>query len=248
MAPPRSLLVLALAFCTAPARARASAGDAPSAASPAAPVSVSGLPLHEVPSRTPGPRLALLITGDGGWVAADKALATALAEGGLSVVALDARRYFWHRRTPEETVRDTARILAHYRAAWGRDEVVLVGYSRGADALPVVLDRMAPADRAHVVLAALLGPATFAELEVHVIDLFSHRRRAGALDTEKALRATGGAVRILCFEGAREHDCLCPKLADLPWVTHLRHAGSHRLNRDEATGIGRDIVAALSAR
>jgi len=229
----------------APAAASAAARP-PAASAPAVPV--GDLPLVEVPSKRPGRQLAFLITGDGGWVGADKALAAALAGGGVSVVALDALRYFWQRRTPQETARDVARILAHYRVAWGRDEVVLVGYSRGADIVPILAGLLPPEERARVVLVAMLGPSTFAELEVHAIDLLTNRRRASAIATEPAVRATNGAVRMLCFHGAEEHDSLCPKLADLPWVADRLHSGGHRLGGDETSEMAREILAAMPAR
>jgi type IV secretory pathway VirJ component len=219
----------------------------PVAAGPLVPV--SDLPLVEVPSKKPGRALALLITGDGGWVGADKALAGALVDGGIPVVGLDALRYFWTKRTPAETARDAARILAHYRRVWGRDETVLVGYSRGADIVPILAGILPPEERAHLALVAMLGPSTYAELEVHAIDIFASKRRAGAIPTEPAVRATRGAVRMLCFHGADERDSLCPKLADLPWVTDKLHHGGHRLGSGEDTAeMAREIVAALADR
>jgi type IV secretory pathway VirJ component len=197
---------------------------------PRPPPPISDLPLVEVPSATPGPRLALLLTGDGGWVAIDKALAAAFAAEGVSVVGLDSLRYFWKRRTPEEVARDAARILAYYRERWGRPETLLVGYSRGADIVPIVAGRLPPEERARVKLVAMLGPSTFAELEVHAIDLFSSRKRAGALSTEEAVRATGGTLPMLCVHGTEEHDSLCPRLADLPWVKRVLLPGGHHFD------------------
>lgn len=202
---------------------------------PPPPTPVSDLPLVEVPSATRGPRLALLLTGDGGWVGIDKALAAAFAEKGVPVVGLDSLRYFWKRRTPEETARDAQRILAHYRGVWGRPEVLLVGYSRGADIVPIVAGRLPPEERARVKLVAMLGPSTFAELEVHALDLLSSRKRAGALSTEEAVRATGGSVPMLCVHGTDEHDSLCPRLADLPWVKDVLLPGGHHFGGDYAT-------------
>ncbi|HET8542818.1 MAG TPA: alpha/beta fold hydrolase [Anaeromyxobacter sp.] len=230
----------------APASPPPAPASAARAAAPAVPL--GGLPVVEVPSTRPGRRIALLVTGDGGWVGADRALAAALADGGVSVVALDALRYFWQRRTPQETVRDAARILAHYRAAWGRDETVLVGYSRGADVVPILAALLPADERARLVLVAMLGPSTFAELEVHAVDLFASRRRAGAIPTEPAVRATAGAVRMLCFHGEDEKGSLCPKLADLPWVTVRLHAGGHRLGGGETSEMAREILSAMEAR
>jgi type IV secretory pathway VirJ component len=225
------------------------AAPGPGATAEGGPVpSVAGLPLVEVPSAHPGRRMAILITGDGGWVGADKALAAALADGGISVVGLDSLKYFWKRRTPEETARDVSRILAHYRRVWGRDEVVLVGYSRGADIVPILAERLPPEDRAHLVLVAMLGPSTFAEFEVHAIDLFTSKKRAGAIDTEPSVRATNGYVKMVCFHGEGEKGSLCPKLADLPWVIDRLHGGGHRLGSDEGPELVREILAALPSR
>lgn len=176
------------------------------------------------------------------------ALADALAREGVSVVGLDSLRYFWKRRTLAETTRDVARILAHYRAAWRRDEVLLVGYSRGADVVPLLAGSLPADERARLALVAMLGPGTFAELEVHAVDLFTSRKRADTIPTEDAVRATAGAVRMICFHGEEERDSLCPRLAGLPWVTDRVHAGGHRLGSGEETArLAREILSALPA-
>jgi type IV secretory pathway VirJ component len=210
---------------------------------PPGPEGVADLPVVEVPASGSDPRLAILITGDGGWVGIDKALASAFAEAGVSTVGLDALRYFWKRRTPEETAQAVARIARHYGAAWGRREVILVGYSRGADLAPFVAARLAPADRERLRLVALLGPGTFAEFEVHAIDIFSSVRRDAALPTEDAVRATAGHTRMLCVRGADEQDSLCPHLEDLPWVRQLVLAGGHHFDGDYQ-GIAKAVLDA----
>jgi len=79
-------------------------------------------------------------------------------------------------------------------------------------------------------LVAMLGPGTFAEFEVHAIDLFSSRRRAAALPTEPAVRSTGGAFRVLCVHGSEERDSLCPRIAELPFVKDVLVPGGHHFD------------------
>jgi len=218
------------------------AAAAPPAASPGA-EDVSDLPLVEVPATGGDPRLAILITGDGGWVGIDKALASAFAGAGVATVGLDALKYFWKRRTPDETARAIARIARHYGAAWKRPEVILVGYSRGADLAPFVAARLGPAEGVKLALVALLGPGTFAEFEVHAIDIFSSVRRDAALPTEDALRATAGRTRFLCVRGADEKDSLCPHVEDLPWVRQVVLSGGHHFDGDYQ-GIAKIVLEA----
>ena len=225
------------------------AGTAPPAAAkpgPGAGAQVKDLPLVEVPAAKPGSRLAVLLTGDGGWVGLDKGVGRALADAGVGVVGLDSLRYFWRRRTPDETAADVARIFAHYRAAWGRGELILLGYSRGADIVPCVATRLPADQRAALKLVAMLGPETFAEFEVHVVDLFSTPRRSTATSTEAAVRASGGATRFLCVQGAEEKDSLCPHLTDLPWVVRVVLPGGHHFDRDYSS-LGRIVNEAASA-
>ena len=80
----------------------------PSAAAPPVPPDLEGLPVVEVPSGRPGRRLALLLTGDGGWVEIDKGISGALADAGVAVVGLDSPRYLWKRRTPTCRARTTS--------------------------------------------------------------------------------------------------------------------------------------------
>ncbi len=184
-----------------------------------------------------------MVTGDGGWVGIDREVAAALTARGVAVVGLDSLKYFWHKRTPDQTGADLAKIARHYLAAWDRKEVLLVGYSRGADVLAVVAGKIPDDVRKQVRLVALLGPSTFAELEVHVVDLLSSVRRKRAIDTEPAVRATGGALSFLCVQGSGEDDSLCPHLRDLPWVKTVVLPGHHHFDGDYAK-LAEQILAA----
>ena len=105
---------------------------------------VEDLPLSLTPA-TPGPLLAVLLTGDGGWAAGDKSMAQALAQRGVAVAGLNSARYVERARTPDEAAGDLARIMRHFLGAWHRQRVVLIGYSRGADLIPFMVSRL-PAD------------------------------------------------------------------------------------------------------
>jgi len=86
----------------------------------------------------------------------------------VPVAGFDSLRYFWGPRTPEELAADLDRVIRYYAAHWSRSEVLLVGYSQGADVLPFALNRLPAATRAKVRLTALLGPGQKASFEFHL--------------------------------------------------------------------------------
>ncbi|NOK20885.1 virulence factor family protein [Corallococcus carmarthensis] len=195
--------------------------------------SVNGLPLVEVPatSDTQGDTLALFVTGDGGWASLDQSVSESLAEQGIPVVGFNSLRYFWKRRTPEETSADVARALRHFLARWGKQRVVLVGYSRGADVVPAIAARLPEELRARVRLVALFAPGKEAEFEVHVTDLFGGKGRPtnAVLPDVRALNGTP----VLCLYGDQElSDSLCPTLAGVPGTHALLLKGGHHFDGD----------------
>jgi type IV secretory pathway VirJ component len=178
---------------------------------PAASVeSLSDLPLHEVAAHAPEQTMMCLhLTGDGGYGVTDKGITEELAAHGIPAVVLNSLHYFWKERTPDETANDVGRILRYYLANWKKDSVVLVGYSRGADALPFVVSRL-PADlRSRVRLLVLIGAAEQAEFEVTMTAWLRHKPKVYPVLPEiEKLRG----MRMVCFYGTEDDDAVAPRL------------------------------------
>jgi type IV secretory pathway VirJ component len=228
---------------SAPAAVSDAGVPSPDASTPSQTESVTDLPLIEVPAATPSANsFALLISGDGGWAGIDKQLAAALNTQGLSVVGLDSLRYFWKRRTPEDTAKDVTRALTHYLTAWNTRSAVLVGYSRGADVLPATVARLPPELRQRVKLVALVAPSRVAEFEVHVTDLLGGG--GGDYEVLPEVQSLGG-MPVLCIYGDAEVDeSLCPLLKDVKGAKSLMLQGGHHFGGDYAR-VARSIIDAL---
>ena len=201
---------------------------APGLDRPASAAGVRDLPLVELPSR--GPRrgvLALVLSGDGGWASLDRQIGEVLADSGISVVGLDSKQYFWTQRTPDSTAADMVRAIRHYLTAWHLDTVVLVGYSRGADAAPFVASRL-PADlRARTPVVALIGAERWANFHFHTLDLLFDRRRPDDIAVAPEVEKLRG-IRVLCIYGTEESDTVCPSLP--PGTALVRPmAGGHHM-------------------
>jgi type IV secretory pathway VirJ component len=81
-------------------------------------------------------RFVVFYSGDGGWANLTSHVASALQAAGVPVVGVDCMRYFWGGKTAQQTGHDLGRVIEHFSRAWKCDEVVLIGYSMGADVLP----------------------------------------------------------------------------------------------------------------
>jgi type IV secretory pathway VirJ component len=175
----------------------------------APPQQLSDLPIVEVAATGSGTRFAVLLSGDGGWAGIDKSLGTAIAAQGIPVAGFDSLRYFWSARTPAQLAEDLDRVIRYYAARWGRTDVLLVGYSQGADVLPFALNRLPPATRARVRLTALLGPGQKASFEFHLTNWMGP---SGDLPIAPEARKLS-AASTLCIYGVEEKDSLCPELS-----------------------------------
>ncbi len=195
----------------------------------APPAALQGLPVVEVPAAVPGRQLAVFFSGDGGWAGLDKDVAAALARRGVAVVGVDSLRYFWKARTPQGVAADIERIVAHYRQQWQRDQIMLVGFSQGADVLPASINALDPALRGQLQRIALLSVGRKAEFEFHVTNWLGSSG-AGVPIAPQIARLPAG--KVLCIYGATDADALCPDLPGADHVQVLRLPGDHHFGGD----------------
>jgi type IV secretory pathway VirJ component len=187
-------------------------------------VPVADLPLIEIPARPPsGNLLAIVISGDGGWAGIDREVANDLVGKGVPVVGLDSLQYFWSARTPDGAAADLQRIARHYLATWGRQELLLIGYSLGADVLPFMANRL-PADlMARVRLIVLLGPGRQTSFQFHLTDWLPGSGGGDRPVLPEVAKLRGKP--LLCLYGQDEQDSLCPQLGGLGKAVSFE--GSH---------------------
>lgn len=219
-------------------------GAALAAARPVAAQSeVGDLPLSLTPA-SPGPLMAVLLTGDGGWAAGDKSMAQALAQRGVAVAGLNSARYVERARTPDEAANDLARILRHFLGAWHRQRVVLIGYSRGADLVPFMVSRL-PADlRDKVVLTALIGPGQWASFEFSLLDIARSHARPDTFPVQPEVAKLRGTP-VVCLYGSSDRGAICRSLADAGLARAVEHAGGHRVSGGDGPALVDTILDAL---
>jgi phosphatidylglycerol lysyltransferase len=190
---------------------------------------IANLPLVELPAEPRGPLLAIVLSGDGGWRDVDRAIAQKLQSDGVSVVGWDSLRYFWSKKSPEQTARDLGAVIDTYTSRWGTSKIALIGYSFGADVLPFAYDHLSPEAKVRVVQLSLLGFAPAANFEITVSGWLGAAPDKDALPTEPAIVPIDPTM-IQCFYGAKEDDSACPLLAGK--VEIIRVPGGHHFDND----------------
>jgi type IV secretory pathway VirJ component len=158
-----------------------------------------------------GNTLVLLISGDGGFTGFDQQIADLYASRGMPVIGLNSLKYFWKRKSPQQTATDMLNLMKAYMESWKKERVVLVGYSFGADVLPFVYNLLPPDFKPRVIDIALLSPSRSTDFEIHVSDLFnfasSSRTYSVTAEIEKI-----GHTKLTCFFGKAESDTAAQEL------------------------------------
>jgi type IV secretory pathway VirJ component len=197
----------------------------------------SKMPLVEVPAlAATGDTLVIFYSGDSGWSPAPRDISAAFAKAGLPVVGVNSMRYYWRRRSVDEAAGDLADLIEHYALAWARPRVVLVGYSFGADALPLLLERLPAPTRTRVRAMALVSPADRAHLAFRFASWFDIPLPGGyplapALSDDQPTPA-------LCIQGAHDRRAACRSFPPAATQVVVLPGGHHFYGE-------RDNVAAL---
>lgn len=208
------------------------------AAGPATHSPKTGLPLVELPAAGGSDRLVILMSGDGGWRKLDKEVAGALRRGGVSVLGWNSALYFRSAKTSQQGSRDLAAAIEEYRERWGIKQVVLVGYSFGASAMPFFYNGMTESQRAQVSFVSLLGCEHRAAFRAGL------RERLG-FDGKETRDVLPEAAKIppamlQCIYGRNERDTICPELRS-SGADVVMTEGGHHFDRDYA-GLATSIL------
>ncbi|MBW3571644.1 MAG: virulence factor [Gemmatimonadetes bacterium] len=191
------------------------------------------LPLRALPAAEGGTgrAFAIVLTGDGPTGGTGKRVAAELAAHGIPSVVWHSLRYYWTPRTPEQAARDLDRVIRHHGRQWGRDRVVLVGYSMGADVLPFLVNRLPDDTRGMIGGVALLALAHDAVFEFRVEQWWrtsSAPRRATRPEVDRL-----AGLDVLCVWGRGDEKAACPAMATAP-VRVIELNGGHHFRGDRA--------------
>lgn len=204
-----------------------------------------GLPLTVLDARPTRDTMAVIYSGDGGWRDIDKEVGNALQQQGVPVVGVDSLRYFWSERQPQATADDLARVITYYGKRWNVRNVVLIGYSFGADILPRTYNLLAPATRARIRQVTLMALSHRADYKISVLGWLGADGEGNAGDPVDDIKAIEPPL-VQCIYGTDEEDDACPDLKS-SGIEVVPIEGGHHFDGDYAA-LTRRVLDALDRR
>jgi type IV secretory pathway VirJ component len=115
--------------------------------------------------------LVFHVTGDGGMRGFDVKLEEQFKTHGISYIFLNAYKYFWSTKTPDQFAGDILPVIKDYMAKWGKCKIVLSGFSFGAEVIPFLYTRLPDELKQKVRLVLLLTPASTSDFTIHLADM-----------------------------------------------------------------------------
>ncbi len=189
------------------------------------------LPIIETPARVDDSNMPLIvgISGDGGWKGMIENMALKIADKGIPVVGIDALKYFWNYVSPDKAAEDMGNVIASYMQKWNKTDVVLLGYSFGADVLPFIVNRLPEYLKTHIKLVVLMSPDKSADFEFHFTDWFDESSR-DAFNVAPELQKIKVAPVVIIY-GEKENDSLVRNISNRK-IKIVKVPGDHHYNYD----------------
>jgi len=175
---------------------------------------VGDLPLRPFAATVPSHFMAVMLTGESGWVGIDRTITQTLLDRGVPVVGFDLPTYLKTKHTPDQMSADLARVVRFYLDSWDADSVLLIGDARGASALTFMAARLPDDVRSRVKLVALLEPGT-------------HLESIPTLPEASKLQG----LEVVCVYGRKESNMLCPQMPPEAGSVIVTD-GNHHLDKD----------------
>ncbi len=121
--------------------------------------------------------LLFYLSGDGGLNKFSITLCDKLNKKGYDVVALNSKSYFWDKKTPQQTASDINNYLIKRLAGRKNQQVVLIGYSFGADVVPFIISRLPKDMHEKLLVSYLMASSGNTDFEIHWSDIFGENTK-----------------------------------------------------------------------
>lgn len=185
---------------------------------------VTNLPVKEYVSASSTPYI-FYISGDGGFNTFSSDLCTGIQKAGYTIASLNAKSYFWNRKSPEQATLDIVGYLQKQLKNRKNQDLILVSYSFGADILPFIVNRLPDSLKKNLMAVFLLSPSTSTDFEIHWLDMLGGSNRRD-MDVVEEINKMGQQKTISIF-GSEEKGFPVNEVRLKNFSNHIIPGGHH---------------------
>lgn len=187
-------------------------------------VAAQTLPIKEWDASPHNKPLIFYFSGDGGLNRFSNELCTAINKEGFDVDALDSKSYFWSQKTPAQTAENISDFLSKKITRRQNQQIVLIGYSFGADVLPFVLNRLPKNIADKIKVSFLMASSGSTDFVIHIADLFGSGKRRGMDVLSEVNKISNQKIVILNSSDDKQLD---PGKITIKHITEILPGGHH---------------------
>jgi type IV secretory pathway VirJ component len=112
--------------------------------------------------------LIFLISGDAGFSTFTQKLSAQIYNKGYDIYTLNTKKYFWQKKTAEQSAKDFTDFLESVLKNRKNKQLIIIGYSFGADALPFIVNKMPENIKKQITKNILIDPSSTGSLEINL--------------------------------------------------------------------------------
>ncbi len=187
------------------------------------------LPIKEWNTSAHDKPLIFYLSGDGGFNKFSISLCAGFNKKGYDIIALNSKKYFWDKKTPEQTTNDVSNYLIKKLNGRKNQQVVLIGYSFGADVLPFILNRMQKDIHDKILVSFLMASSGSTDFEIHWADIFGGNSKRDMDVVSQINKLTNDKIVII---SASDDGHLDLHKVSLKRYTHEVLPGGHHFDGD----------------
>lgn len=117
--------------------------------------------------------LIFMISGDAGFSTFMQKLSEQIDHNGYDIYTLNTKKYFWQKKTAEQSAKDFSNYLEDILKTRKNKQIVMIGYSFGADALPFIANKMPKELEKNIIKNILIDPSSTGSLEIKLQNYIS---------------------------------------------------------------------------
>lgn len=119
------------------------------------------------------------LSGDAGFNTFSTTFSQELYRKGYDVFVLNSKNYFWTKKTPDQSSKDSENYLKQVLKNRKNKKIIIIGFSYGADVAPFIYNRFDADFQKNIQSLIIIGPSKVNDFEIHLKEYITGKMEYG---------------------------------------------------------------------